>query len=96
MSKFKFARLISAFLLMGIVFYGFVGFSQSPQSTVKVTTEPPISQILPFEAEAFTPLGSHQPSSPVRLTLQAVDASGQPLENAQVHLQILTPPKILG
>lgn len=93
MSKFKFARLISAFLLMGIVFYGFVGFSQSPQSTVKVTTEPPISQILPFEAEAFTPLGSHQPSSPVRLTLQAVDASGQPLENAQVHLQILTPPK---
>lgn len=93
MSKFKFARLISAFLLMGIVFYGFVGFSQSPQSTVKVTTEPPISQILPFEAEAFTPLGSHQPPSPVRLTLQAVDPSDQPLENAQVHLQILTPPK---
>lgn len=93
MSKFKFARLISAFLLMGITFYGFVGFSQSPQSTVRLTTEPPISQILPFEAEAFTPLGSNQPPSPVRLTLQAVDASNQPLENAQVHLQILTPPK---
>src|SRR3712207_971377 len=32
-------------------------------------------------------------SSPVRLTLQAVDAAGQPLENAKMHLQILTPPR---
>lgn len=93
MSKFKLATLISAVLLMGITFYGFVGFSQSPKSTVKLTTEPPINQVLPFEAEAFTPLGSHQPPSPTRLTLQVVDASGQPLENAQVHLQIFTPPK---
>ena len=93
MSKFKFARLISAVLLMVITFYGFAGFSQSPKSSVRVTTEPPISQVLPFEAEAFTPLGSNQAPSPVRLTLQAVDVNGQPLENAQVHLQILTPPK---
>lgn len=93
MSRFKFAWLSSAFLLMGMIFYGLSGFSQSPKSTVRLTTEPPISQVMPFEAEAFTPLGSNQPPSPVRLTLQAVDASDQPLENAQVHLQILTPPK---
>lgn len=92
MSKFNFAALISGVCLMSVLFYG-IGFSQSPKSTVRLITEPPSSQILPFEAEAATPLGSNQPQSPVRLTFSALDASGQSLENAQVHLQILTPPK---
>ena len=73
--------------MMSIVLYGWVGFSQSPQPTVRLTTEPPISQILPFEAEANTPL------SPVLLKLQALDAAGIPLENARIGLTILTPPK---
>lgn len=73
--------------MMSIVFYTWVGFSQSPQPTVRLTTEPPISQILPFEAEATTPL------SPVSLRLQALDAAGIPLENARIELTILTPPK---
>ena len=72
---------------MSIIFYGWVGFSQSPQPTVRLTTEPQISQILPFEAEANTPL------SPVLLKLQALDAAGIPLENARIGLTILTPPK---
>lgn len=93
MSRFKFAALISAICLVSIVFYGWIGFSQSPKSTVKLTTEPSISQVLPFEAEAFTPLGSNKTPSPVRLMLQALDARNQPLENAKIHLQILTPPK---
>lgn len=93
MSKFKFYTLISAALLISVVFYGFVGFSRSPQPTVRITTEPPISQVLPFEAEADTFLGSHKPISPTRLQLQAVDAAGKPLENTKIHLQILTPPK---
>lgn len=93
MSKFKFAGLVSVCCLMGLVFYGWVGFSQSPKSTVRLTTDPPSSQILPFEAEAATPFGSNQPQSPVRLTLSAVDAAGQPLENAKIQLQLLTPPK---
>ena len=73
--------------MMSIVLYGWVGFSQSPQPTVRLTTEPQISQILPFEAEANTPL------SPVLLKLQALDAAGIPLENARIGLTILTPPK---
>lgn len=87
MSKLKFSALISAVCMMSIVFYTWVGFSQSPQPTVRLTTEPPISQILPFEAEATTPL------SPVSLRLQALDAAGIPLENARIGLTILTPPK---
>lgn len=87
MSKFKFFALISAVCMMSIVFYTWVGFSQSPQPTVRLTAEPPISQILPFEAEATTPL------SPVSLRLQALNAAGIPLENARIGLTILTPPK---
>lgn len=91
MSKFKLAALISAICLMGTVLFSWVGFSQTPRSTVRLTTHPPINQILPFEAEAATPLGSDRVQSPVRLILSAVDATGKPLENALVHLQILTP-----
>jgi hypothetical protein len=87
MSKFKMAALVSAICLMGVVLYNLVVFSQTPQPVVRLLTEPPISKILPFEAEATAP------PSPVRLTLQAVDATGQPLENAKIRLQILTPPK---
>ena len=71
MSKFKMAALVSAICLMGVVLYNLVVFSQTPQPTVRLITEPPISKILPFEAEATAP------PSPVRLTLQAVDATGQ-------------------
>ncbi|AFZ19539.1 hypothetical protein [Allocoleopsis franciscana] len=87
MSKFKMAALISLVCLMGVVFYSVVVFSQAPQPSVRLLTEPPISQILPFDGEAsVTP-------SPVKLTLQVVDAAGQSLENAKIRLQILTPPK---
>lgn len=95
MSKFKLAALISAICLVGTVLFGWVGFSQTARSTVQLTTHPPISQILPYEAEAAPPLGSDQVQSPVRLILAAVDAKGKPLENALVHLQILTPPRNL-
>ncbi len=87
MSKFKIAALISLFCLMGAVFSGLVVSSQMPQPSIRLSTQPSISQILPFEAEAsVTP-------SPVKLTLQALDTAGQALENAKIHLQILTPPK---
>jgi len=72
---------------MGLIAYETVGHSQVPQPTVRLTTDPATAQLTPFEAEATT----NKP--PARLTLQAVDASGQPLENANIQLQILTPPK---
>lgn len=93
MSKLKFASFISAICLMSVFFDGREGVSQLTKSTVRLTSEPPLGQILPFEAEAASSLGSNQPQSPVRLTLSAVDASGQPLENAKIQLQVLTPPQ---
>lgn len=86
-SKFKITALISTICLTGVLFYGLIVHSQAPQSSVHLITNPPSSQILPFEAEATAP------QSPVELTLQAVDAAGKRLENAKIHLQILTPPK---
>lgn len=87
MRKFKLAVPIIVAAVMGIIFYAFSGYSQSPQPSVRLTTDPPVAQILPFEAEAT------RPQSPVRLTLQAVDVAGNALENAKVRLTILTPPK---
>jgi hypothetical protein len=86
--KLKFHLLISVIVcLMSVGFYHSVGFSQSPQPNIRLTTEPPTSQIIPFEAEASTP------QLPAKLTLQAVDATGKPLENANINLKIFTPPK---
>ncbi|HEY9599536.1 MAG TPA: hypothetical protein V6D33_17880 [Cyanophyceae cyanobacterium] len=87
MPKFKLTGLISAVVLMGTVLYGLVVLSQTPQSSVRLSAEPPIGQIFPFQAEATTA------QSPVKLTLAAVDGAGQPLQQAKIRLQILTPPK---
>jgi len=79
--------LIAALALIALACLRLSGIAQSPQPTVKLTTEPPIGQLLPFEAEATTP------QLPVRLTLQALNAAGKPLKAAKIHLTILTPPK---
>ncbi|WP_413199882.1 hypothetical protein [Nostoc piscinale] len=75
----------SAVGLMSVGFHHSAGLSESPQPRVQLTTEPPISQIIPFEAEAS------KPQLPVKLTLQAVDAAGKPLTNANINLKIFTP-----
>ncbi|MBD2490450.1 hypothetical protein [Aulosira sp. FACHB-615] len=63
--KFKVYLLVSrAVGLMSVGFHHSAGLSQSPQPRVQLTTEPPISQIIPFEAEAS------KPQLPVKLTLQ--------------------------
>ncbi len=74
MPKLKISVPISVICLMSMIVYGSVGFSQTPQPTVRLTTDPAISssnpqggaQLVPFEAEATT----YQP--PARLTLQAI------------------------
>jgi hypothetical protein len=86
MSKFKRSLLIGIISLMGVVPYGWVGFSQSPQPSVQLTTRPAMDQVKPFEAEA------NDRQIPVELMLQAVDSSGQPVKNAKLHLQVFTPP----
>jgi hypothetical protein len=79
--------LIGAMCLMSLIIYGVIGFTQAPQPTVRLSTEPSLEKIHPFEAEASTN------QLPTRITVQAIDASGQPLKNATVHLQLLTPPR---
>lgn len=62
MSKFKLMPLIIIFV-MSMTVYDWVGFSQVTKPTVRLSAEPPLSQIVPFEAEATAP------QSPVKLTL---------------------------
>jgi hypothetical protein len=64
-----------------------VGVAQTPQSQVLLTTNPSLEKILPFEA------GTDREQSPVKFTLQAVDAGGKLLKNALIKLQISTPPR---
>lgn len=78
--------LIGVVCLMSTVVYGAIGLTQSPQSTVQLLTEPALEKIRPFEAE------TSPDQLPPQLTVQAVDVSGQPLNNANVHLQLLAPP----
>lgn len=74
----KFAALISISCLVVSVFWGAIGFSQSPQSSFKLTTEPPLAEIQPGH-------------DLVRLTLQALNSSGQPLNDSRFHVRLSTP-----
>ncbi|MDZ7951590.1 hypothetical protein [Nostoc sp. DedQUE09] len=87
MKKHRLFGVISAVCITLSVLYSFVGSSQIPTSRVLLSTNPPLERIFPFEAEA------EKPQSPVKLTLQAVDAAGKSLANAKINLQILTPPR---
>ncbi|MEH2002527.1 MAG: hypothetical protein V7L00_27970 [Nostoc sp.] len=93
MTKLKWSKLIGAICMMGIILYGWIGLGQSPQPLVRLTTNPPINHVQPLEAEATTVLGSGHYNPPVQLMLQAVDAQGQSLKDAKIHLQLFTPPK---
>jgi uncharacterized membrane protein YciS (DUF1049 family) len=86
MSKFQRSTLLSVICLIGVVLWGWMGFAQAPQPAIRLTTSPIVRQIRPFEAEAI------HPQDPVQLSLQALDGAGQPLKNAQMHLQLRTPP----
>lgn len=71
--------------LVSVFSWGLSSVVRADQPIVKLTTNPPISQVLPFEAESATP------QTPVRLTLEALSAQNQPL-SAKIRVQILTPP----
>jgi hypothetical protein len=86
MKKYRLFGAISAVCVALSILYSFVGVSQTPIPRVKLSTNPPLERIHPFEA------GTDKPQSPVTLTLQALDAIGKPLENTKISLQILTPP----
>lgn len=86
MSRSKVSKLVATVIgLISLMAIACVGLAQSPQSLLQLTTNPPIGQFYPFEAEAATP------QSPVQLTLEARNQQGQLLENSKFKLQILTP-----
>jgi hypothetical protein len=87
MKKYRLFAVISAACICLSIFYSLVGVSQTPQSQVLLSTNPPLEKILPFEA------GTEKKQSPVYFTLQAVDAGGKLLKNALIKLQISTPPR---
>jgi hypothetical protein len=91
-SRVKWSMFLGAICAIGILGYTWVGFSQSPMNSVQFVTEPAIGQVFPLEAEATKYLGSGSYASPVKVKLQAKDATGAPLQNAEFHLNILTPP----
>jgi hypothetical protein len=90
--KLRSSTLLGMVCAVSIFGLATIGLSQSPQSAVQLTTSPPITQVSPLEAEATEYLGSGQYQAPVQLKLQAHDSTGKPLQNAQFHLQVLTPP----
>ena len=85
MKKYRLFAVISAACICLSILYSVVGVSQTPQSQVLLSTNPPLEKILPFEA------GTQRKQSPVKFTLQAVDAGGKLLNNALIKLQVSTP-----
>lgn len=84
MSKSKILKLVIG--LVSLTLVAVVSFAQTGRSqSIQLTTNPPIGQFYPFEAEA------QSPQSPVKLTLTARNPSGQLLENSKFKLQIFTP-----
>lgn len=92
LSKFRWSMLVGVVCTISFICYAVTSFSQSPQPSIQLVTEPLLSQVVPLEAEATNYLGSGHYESPVELRLQALDTQGKPLEDAQYRLQILTPP----
>ena len=87
MSKSQRSALIMTITgLMSVLFLVTIGLSQTPRSPIQLTTNPPIGQFYPFEAEAT------KPQSPTLLTLTAQNSAGELLANSLFKVQIFTPP----
>jgi hypothetical protein len=87
MRKYRLFAVVSSACICLSILYSLVGVSQTSQSQVLLSTNPPLEKILPFEA------GTDRKQSPVTFKLQAVDAGGKLLTNALIKLQISTPPR---
>ncbi|MBD2103546.1 hypothetical protein [Leptolyngbya sp. FACHB-261] len=82
MLKFKSTTLLS---LIGLLSLAVVASARLPQASLQLITQPPLDQLVPFDAT-----GETAQSAPI-LTLQLRDAAGQPLPKAKVHLQLFAP-----
>jgi hypothetical protein len=86
MSKFNLTSLVSSSCLMSLIAVGgFNAPAKSAPATVKLTTEPSLNRVVPYEAESETT------QQPVKLTLQAIDSTGKPLTNVRMKAKLLAP-----
>ncbi len=86
MSKLKLtALIISSCLVNLLVMIGCNSPVKSATATVRLTTEPSLNRVVPYEAEATSP------QHPVKLTLQALDQTGKPLTNVRIKVELLAP-----
>lgn len=81
MKYLKLALLVGVICLMSDFYIGDRVFSQSPQPSAQLLTEPTLEQIRPLAEK------------PVQFTLKALDKTGKALNNANIHLIMLTPPR---
>lgn len=70
---------------MSLIAVGFSTPAKSATAAVKLTTEPSLEKIVPYEAEAT------QAQKSVKLTLQAIDSTGKPLTNVQMKVRLIAP-----
>lgn len=85
MSKRNISLLIGIVFLVSTIFYGTKVPAQSSLSSIGLSVEPTIEKIFPFEAEA------EKVEPPPQFSFKAIDGAGRPIQNAKIHLQILTP-----
>jgi hypothetical protein len=81
MKYLKLALLVGVICLMSHFYSGDRVFSQSSQPSVQLLTEPALEQIRPLAEKS------------VQFTLKALDKTGKALNNANIHLTLLTPPR---
>jgi hypothetical protein len=81
MKYFKLALLVGVICLMSHFYSGDRVFSQSSQSSVQLLTEPALEKIRPLAEK------------PVKFTFKILDKTGKALNNANIHLTLLTPPR---
>ena len=86
MPKFNLTSLISSSGLMSLLAVGCLNApAKSAPASVKLTTEPSLDRVVPYEAELETT------QQPVKLTLQAIDSTGSPLTNVRMKAKLLAP-----
>jgi hypothetical protein len=86
MSKFNLTSLVSSSCLMSLIAIGgFNAPAKSALANVRLTTEPSLNRVVPYEAESETT------QKPVKLILQAIDSTGSPLTNVRMKVKLLAP-----
>jgi hypothetical protein len=80
MKKLKYVGLALAASFVCVLLWFNSLPSHASQPAVQLQIEPPLSQVFPNDA-------------PIRISLQAVDATGQPLSDVRFQLQLFTPAK---